>query len=83
MRKKTDRLKIGTAALAACLVQTLSETDPSFKARILERLERAYREIREGADGEALHELELLSWTSEMITGFSWGKGQGRPLTGG
>lgn len=42
-----DHLKKATAVLAACVVQTLDESDPSFERRFLERLERAYRDGKE------------------------------------
>jgi hypothetical protein len=76
-----DRAKKGVAALVACVVQALNETDPSFQARFLDKLSSAYREFRDHpADGDGLHDLELLSWTREMVTGFSLATGQGKPF---
>jgi hypothetical protein len=57
-------MKHSVALLATCLVQTLNETDPSFKERFLERLERAYSDVRN--DDHA--DLELLSWMRELLT---------------
>jgi hypothetical protein len=57
-------MKHSVALLATCLVQSLNETDPSFKERFLERLERAYSDVRN--DDHA--DLELLSWMRELLT---------------
>lgn len=42
-----DHAMRGTAALAACIVQTLTESDPSFQERFLERLGEAYYHFRD------------------------------------
>ncbi len=78
------RSKRGVAVLAACIVQTLGESDETFQKRFLERLERAYHEIRDGHawPGEVSQELELLSWTRELLTGFSPSQGPGTPFLG-
>lgn len=75
-----DHLKKATAVLAACVVQTLDESDPSFETRFLERLERAYRELKDNTDGDVQHEMELLSWTRSLLTGFDMVSGQGTPF---
>jgi len=77
------RAKRGTAVLAACIVQTLNESDPSFQARFLERLGRAYLELRDNSEGDVIQELELLAWTRSLLTGFDFIGGQGEPLLGG
>ncbi|MGN7127533.1 hypothetical protein [Methylorubrum thiocyanatum] len=77
------RAKRGTAILAACIAQTVNESDPSFQARFLDRLERAYSELREDPAYEGAQELELLSWTRELLTGFSLATGKGEPFLGG
>ncbi|MCV3243766.1 hypothetical protein [Mesorhizobium sp. ZC-5] len=74
------RAKRGVAILAACVVQTLNESDPSFEERFLERLRRAYSELRDNTEGDVIQELELLSWTREYLTGFSKFTGQGKPF---
>lgn len=80
------RLKRGTAAITACLVKTLNESDPTFQDRFLGHLETAYRKFKnqEGpfTQGELgkLTELELISWVTEMITGQSFGVGQKEPF---
>lgn len=74
-----NQIKRATAVLATCIVQTLGESDHSFPRRFLERLDRAY--ARERDDPQAgVHELELLSWTRELLTGFNFATGQGRPF---
>ena len=74
------RSKRGTAVLAACIVQTLSEPDPSFQTRFLDRLKRAYYELRDEGSDDVIQEMELLSWTRELLTGFSFSEGQGKPF---
>lgn len=83
MNIQSDHLhqsKRGAAILVACIAQTLNESDPSFEARFVDRLERAYREIRDDAD--ALDALELLSWVRTLLTGFDHTSGQGKPFLG-
>lgn len=75
-----DHLKKGTAFLAACIVQTLNESDPSFQTRFLDRLTRAYQKLRDNSDGKVQDELELLAWTRELLTGFNVVSGQGAPF---
>lgn len=75
-----DHLKKGVAVLAACVVQTLDESDPSFEKRFLERLSRAYYELKDNTEGPVQHEMELLAWTRSLLTGFSPIDGQGAPF---
>lgn len=77
------RAKRGVAMLATCIVQTLNESDPTFKDRFLERLGRAYREVKDNMDGDVRQEMELLNWTREYLTGFNLVTGQGEPFLGG
>ena len=74
------RAKRGTAILAACIVQTLNESDPSFEARFLARLSRAHRELKDNSEGDVIQEMELLMWTRELLTGWSFVDGQGKPF---
>ena len=76
--------KRGVAILAAVVVQTLNESDPTFEKRFLERLSRAYREVKDGDlyEGDVIQELELLSWTRSLLTGFDFITGQGKPFLG-
>ena len=75
-----DRLKKGTAVLVACVVQTLHESDPTFQGRFLANLSKAYDQIKDDWDGDVSSELELLAWTKELLTGRSFGGGQGKPF---
>ncbi|MBO9504073.1 hypothetical protein J7348_05490 [Qipengyuania flava] len=75
-----DHLKKATAILGACVVQTLNESDPSFQGRFLERLSAAYRELKDNTDGDVQNEMELLSWTRSLLTGFDFASGQGEPF---
>lgn len=75
-----DHAMRGTAVLAACIVQTLNESDPSFQERFLNRLAEAYTEFRDNTDGEVRQELTLLAWTRSLLTGFDFVQGQGEPF---
>ena len=77
------RAKRGMTAVVACLVQTLNETDPSFKERFLKRLEKAYQEFRDNMEGDVRQELEAISWTREYLTGWNPITGQGKPFLEG
>ena len=72
--------KRGVALLAACIVQTVNESDPSFQGRFLDRLSRIYRELKDNTSGDVMHEMELVAWTREYLTGFSIIRGQGKKL---
>ena len=61
---------LGMAALVACVVQTLNETDPTFQERFLTRVGKSYYEFLSDT-GDATQELELLAWTRELLTGKS------------
>lgn len=71
------RAKRGMAALTACVVQTLNESDPTFQRRFLERLEAGYREIKDDWEDDVIQELELFAWTREYLDGYSQFSGQG------
>jgi hypothetical protein len=76
-------LKTGTAVLATCIVQTLNESDPTFQKRFLANLDKAYVVFRDGGrsgDRDPQTVLEMLAWTRELLTGFSFSEGQGKPL---
>lgn len=77
------RAKTGVAILTTCVVQTLNESDPSFQDRFLKRLGNAYRELKDNSEGDVIQEMELLSWTRELLTGFSVHTGQGEPFLDG
>jgi hypothetical protein len=53
--------------LAACVIQTLNESDATFQKRFLKRLERAYDQIRDETEGDVRQELELLSCVRELL----------------
>jgi hypothetical protein len=68
--------------LATCIVQTLNESDPTFRDRFLERLSRACRELKDNTDGDVIQELELLAWTRTYLTGFNHINGRREPFLG-
>lgn len=72
--------KKGVAVLVSCVVQTLNESDPSFEERFLKRLTEAYYELRDNSANSEVQGMELLSWTRELLTGFSLFSGQGDPF---
>lgn len=78
-KSEVDQIKSGIAVIAACLVETLSDTDPTFRERFLTHLANAYAKVRDDSEGDVLHELELLSWVREMVSGFNPVTGQGKP----
>ncbi len=82
MTKAADNLshlKKGTAILATCIVQTLSESDLTFQRRFLERLANAYIQLKDNTEGDVTQELELLTWTRSLLTGWDPIAGQGKP----
>jgi hypothetical protein len=76
------RAKRGVAAMFACLVQTINETDPSFQERFSAKLVEGYREFKDNTEGDVTQELELFSWTREYLTGWNMITGQGKPFLG-
>lgn len=58
----------------------MEEQHPGFQERFLKKLEDAQYYIRDEAEGDQRNESEMLSWTRELLTGFTWGKGQGKPF---
>jgi hypothetical protein len=68
MDRRTDDLiqtKLAAAYLAAAIVQTLNESDPTFRERFLQTLSKAYGSLRDQA--ETVAGLELLVWTREIL----------------
>ena len=76
------RAKRGMAALTACVVQTLNESDPTCLERFLKNLGQVYGGFRDDTDGDVTQELELFQWTREYLTGWNMITGQGKPLLG-
>lgn len=74
------RAKKGVSVLFACVVQTIGESDPTFQIRFLKRLEAAYRALEDVTEGDVTQELELLSWTNELLSGFDFVSGQRKPF---
>lgn len=72
--------KRGAVILATCIVQAIEEHSPGFQGRFLKKLEDAQYHLRDEAEGDQRNETEMLSWTRELLTGFTWGKGQEKPF---
>ncbi|NWJ25896.1 hypothetical protein [Rhizobium sp. RM] len=70
----------GVVILATCVVQTLEETNPGVQEKFLSRLEEAQFYLREQHPMPIEKSTEMLLWTRELLTGFTWGKGQGKPF---
>ncbi|NSY17245.1 hypothetical protein [Neorhizobium sp. AL 9.2.2] len=78
--RELQQIKAGVSVLAACVVQTINESDTTFQDRFLLKLRDAYIELRDNSDGDVTQQLELLSWTRQHLTGFSPITGQGKPF---
>ena len=63
--------KLAAAALAACIVGTLNETDPTFKTRFLDRLAREYEKYRNNSDADPVHVLDVIHWTGQLLKGWN------------
>ncbi|WP_247366893.1 hypothetical protein [Bradyrhizobium sp. 18] len=81
--------KTASAVLAACIVRTIEETDPTFADRFLANVDRAYNHFRDnpvmwkrkdGSPRDLQDVLEALSWTNHLITGWNPITGQGEPF---
>ena len=76
-----DHLKRGSGILVACLVQALRDGDPTIEDRFLKRVVESYGDLRSNRHGKVRHELELLAWTYEVLSGSSIVDGdERRPL---
>jgi hypothetical protein len=75
-----ESLKKGVALLSTCIAQTLDECSPGAKDKFLAHLATAYRELRDNSEGDQTNGLEMLSWTRELLTGFSVIKGPDEPF---
>lgn len=62
-----DHLRQSTAVLVACLVETLSTSDPCFKERFVRQMALAYHQLRSNSDQESQPPLDLLSLTRELL----------------
>jgi hypothetical protein len=61
-----DQTRLAVAALAACLVDALGESEPAFQAKFEANLEHAYDNIRE-MEGSNVGAMEILHWTREFL----------------
>ena len=66
MQSDQDQTRLGLAALAACIVQTLDESDPGFQDRFQENLARAYDKLRD-AEPDWTGSMEMLAWTRDLL----------------
>lgn len=72
--------KRGAVVLVTCIAQTMSESDPTFEDRFLQKLKVAYTELRDGHELGDMHALEMISWTRSLLTGFDLTHGQRKPF---
>lgn len=79
-RSDLHRAKVGVVVLATCLVETLTETDPSFRDRFMKKMGDAYYKLRDDSEGDQVEQMELLDWTRSLLTGFDKISGQGEPF---
>ena len=79
-RSDLHRAKVGVAVLVTCLVETINESDPSFKERFLKKMGDAYYKLRDDSEGDQTEQMELLDWTRSFLSGFDKIEGQGEPF---
>ncbi len=78
MGRKVDAdslLDMGPAVLVTCVVQTLADSDPTFRRRFLKRLEKASTEMVKDPR-VTVHTLEELAWAKQLLTAFMVVKGE-------
>lgn len=59
----------GLAALIACIVQTLDESEPAFRNRFVKNLEGLYAQVRESPMFD-IADLEMLTLTRDLLKKF-------------
>lgn len=79
-RSDLHRAKVGVAVLTTCIVETINDSDPSFRNRFLKKMGEAYYKLRDDTEGDQIEQMELLTWTRSFLTGFDFATGQGEPL---
>ena len=67
-----DQTRLAMAALSACLVDALGESEPAFQARVEANLEEAnlehvYNIIRDMEGSSNVAAMEILHWTREFL----------------
>jgi hypothetical protein len=80
---KNDNLrqvKIAIAALAACLVDALKESDPLITQKFVARLDAAREKFRNNSDADPQQVLDVLHWATEMLNGWNPVPGQDGPV---
>ena len=82
MDKDLREIARGTSVLIACMAQTLNETDPTFEQRYLDRVARAYGELRDNSDVDEGLAFSMLRHVRSLLTGFDIQSGQGKPFLG-
>jgi hypothetical protein len=75
-------LEMGPSVLAACVAQTLNESDPTFLPRLVKRLRAAHAELSNDPVASR-HSLEEIAWTCELLTGVSFSDPAGQVFLGG
>ena len=62
-----DQTRLAMAALSACLVDALGESEPAFQARVEANLEHVYNIIRDMEGSSNVAAMEILHWTREFL----------------
>jgi hypothetical protein len=62
-----DQTRLAMAALSACLVDALGESEPAFQARVEANLEHVYNTIRDMEGPSNVAAMEILHWTREFL----------------
>ena len=79
-RSDLHRAKLGVAVVATCIVETINDSDPTFRERFLKKMSEAYYKLRDDTPGDQIEQMELLTWTRSLLTGFDFVDGQGQPF---
>jgi hypothetical protein len=74
----SDQQKLGLAIVTACLVDTLDEGDPTFKAKFLERVALARDKVQNDSQFNFQYQTELLMRVENFLKGWSDATGQGK-----
>lgn len=64
-KTEIDQTKSATAALVACIVQTLNESDPTFQERFQAKVARWYDAMSERGES---HSMETVSWVFDALS---------------
>ena len=71
-RSDLHRAMVGVAVLAACIVETMNDSDPTFQSRFLKKMTEAYYKLRDDTPGDQIEQMELLTWVRSFLIGLDF-----------